>query len=211
CQSHLGCEVGIGIGILPLGRERDLMDRKSRYRKRVRSQCRIAARQHRDSEHQDSLAMQHGILLLTTWHRCTALRRGTHLVGGEWTKTVDCKERILGRFAARESRRFRMNRAFSTVLTRMGLVVSVILLPGESLADEVQLVNGDVLSAIVVSLDAKQIKLKSELLGDLTIDRAKVRQITLGERAKPALAATQHAPASSSLPLSDLLKDLLKM
>ena len=104
-----------------------------------------------------------------------------------------------------------MNRAFSTVLTRMGLVVSVILLPVAALADEVQLVNGDVLSAIVVSLDAKQIKLKSELLGDLTIDRAKVRQITLGERAKPALAATQPAPASSSLPLSDLLKDLLKM
>jgi len=105
-----------------------------------------------------------------------------------------------------------MNGAIQFTLVVFGLPLSA-LLCSVVRGDEIQLVNGDVISAAVVSLDGNTLKLKSELLGDLTIDRAKVRQITLGERlpAKSAgAAAAQHgAPGRlPAKPLGELLKDL---
>lgn len=65
-----------------------------------------------------------------------------------------------------------------------------------SFADTVQLANGDNVSGHVVSLDAKTLVLKSELLGEVKIDRAKIAAILLGNR--PAPSAAQPAPARTS-------------
>lgn len=75
-------------------------------------------------------------------------------------------------------------------------------------AETVQLVNGDVLSGKVISLDATQLKLDSEALGEVTIDRAKIAAIVLSEHASAALSvprregdATRAAtPASARAP-----------
>ncbi len=71
-------------------------------------------------------------------------------------------------------------------------------------ADTVELVNGDVLNGQVVSLDAKQLQLVSDVHGKLTIAREKVAAIGLGERklpaAKTAVSAEQAAPAVAAKP-----------
>jgi len=107
-----------------------------------------------------------------------------------------------------------MKRTFVGVVG-VGVALSALLLVQSAVcADEVQLVNGDQFTASILSLDAKQLKVKSELLGEMTIERAKVRQITLGERlpAKPAPAATPSPGAADKAPLSldDLFKQLQK-
>lgn len=89
--------------------------------------------------------------------------------------------------------------------------LGLVLTAATSRADTVQLTNGDTLSGEVVSLDAKQLKIKSEVLGEITIARAKVQSIALGDAAiKPAMttpAAKPPAPAGS-LSVEDLLKQL---
>ncbi|MDX1945601.1 MAG: hypothetical protein SFU86_09335 [Pirellulaceae bacterium] len=106
-----------------------------------------------------------------------------------------------------------MNRQF--LLASISSVAISLLSWNAGRADEVQLVNGDILTdATVVGLDEKHLKLKSNLLGDLTIERAKVRQIVLGK--KPLTPApTQNlpavapaAPAVKPLSLDELLKQI---
>jgi hypothetical protein len=71
-----------------------------------------------------------------------------------------------------------------------------------SLGDTVQLANGDLVSGQVVSLDAKTLVLKSELLGDVKIDRTKIAAILLGDRpapsARPGPARTSPAAQSTA-------------
>jgi hypothetical protein len=71
-------------------------------------------------------------------------------------------------------------------------------------ADTVQLVNGDAVSGKVISLDAKQLKLESDALGQLTIDRSKIATIHLGDAPPP-----KPAPAAAALPKPPVPIDLL--
>lgn len=66
--------------------------------------------------------------------------------------------------------------------------------PGPAWADSVELTNGDVINGRVLTLDAKQLKLKSEVHGDLTITRDKIATITLGNR-KPVKRSEEKADA----------------
>jgi hypothetical protein len=94
--------------------------------------------------------------------------------------------------------------------------IGLVLTAAASRADTVQLTNGDTLSGEVVSLDAKQLKIKSQVLGEITIARAKVQSIALGDAAiKPAMTApSANSPAgkpsaqAGSLSVEDLLKQL---
>ncbi len=56
-------------------------------------------------------------------------------------------------------------------------------------ADSIELANGDVLHGTVLSLDAKELKLQSETLGEVKFPRAKIAAIHLGDK-KPAPAPT---------------------
>lgn len=87
----------------------------------------------------------------------------------------------------------------------------------EAAADTIQLVNGDTLSGKVVSLNEKEVKLHSELLGELSIQRAKVASIYFGDAAPKTTAVTpgataaeplKAAPAKSDTPPEDLIKQL---
>ena len=49
-------------------------------------------------------------------------------------------------------------------------------------ADSVQLTNGDLLNGEVMSLDARELKLKSEIHGQMTIARGKVAAVAFGEK-----------------------------
>lgn len=67
-------------------------------------------------------------------------------------------------------------------------------------ADTVRLANGDMLRGDVVSLDDKQMKLKSETFGELTIPRDKVEVIYLGNAQPPVAEPSVHAAPPASLP-----------
>lgn len=75
-------------------------------------------------------------------------------------------------------------------------------------ADTVYLVNGDTIRGEVLSLDAKELKLKGELLGTLTIPRDKIGAIALGDRPLPGGAAPKDAAAGgeSSASVKDQLQ-----
>jgi hypothetical protein len=92
------------------------------------------------------------------------------------------------------------------LLTLAGLLCAVTCAAG----DTVQLTNGDFVSGKVVSLDEKNLKLHSEILGTMTIPRDKVASISLGDRA-PATA--KQTPAVTPRPgqapaVDDVLKQL---
>src|SRR5687768_9163868 len=67
------------------------------------------------------------------------------------------------------------------------------------MADTIEMTNGDVLNGQVISLDGKELVLKSELLGELKLAREKVSAIHLGD--KPVLTrnagAVQEAPPAN--------------
>ena len=65
------------------------------------------------------------------------------------------------------------------------------LLTSTTLADSVQLTNGDSVSGKVVSLDGQSLVLKSDVLGEVKIGREKIAAILLGDR--PAIPATPRA------------------
>jgi hypothetical protein len=73
------------------------------------------------------------------------------------------------------------------------LTIMCVVVAGASLAqaDSVELVNGDVLNGKVVSLDDRELRLTSDIHGELTIRRDKVAAIGLGDRkiTRPAAAA----------------------
>ncbi|MCA9071049.1 MAG: hypothetical protein KDA84_19110, partial [Planctomycetaceae bacterium] len=61
--------------------------------------------------------------------------------------------------------------------------------------DTIELANGDVLNGQVISLDGKELVLKSDLLGELKLDRKKVSAIHLGD--KP-VRTQQAAPVAGN-------------
>ncbi len=71
-------------------------------------------------------------------------------------------------------------------------------------ADTIELTNGDVLNGNVVSLDGKELILKSELLGELKLAREKISAIHLGEGpvlTRPSAPAA-NPPAAPAQPAS---------
>ena len=92
-------------------------------------------------------------------------------------------------------------------------VWAVLVVAGTLWADTVRLTNGDLLSGEVVSLDATQLKIKSQVLGEIAIARTKVQSITLGELpAQPAAiapaSAAQPAGGGGQIGVEDILKQL---
>jgi hypothetical protein len=76
--------------------------------------------------------------------------------------------------------------------------------------DTVQLVNGDNVSGKVLSLDAKQLKLKSDVFGELSIERSKIASIHLGDAApaKPAPAPAAQVQVTVPQPNLDVINQL---
>lgn len=64
-------------------------------------------------------------------------------------------------------------------------------------ADWVELANNDVVQGDVVSVDGEKVKLKSVNFGEMTIPRAKVRLIGLGDRPLPTAAQPAASPLGS--------------
>ncbi|QDU97321.1 hypothetical protein [Lignipirellula cremea] len=73
------------------------------------------------------------------------------------------------------------------------------LLAAPALADTLRLANGDSVTGKVLSIDAEQVQLESDVLGKLTIPRAKIASIHFGD-APPAAAPAQAAPADLKVP-----------
>jgi hypothetical protein len=67
------------------------------------------------------------------------------------------------------------------------------------MADTIEMANGDVLNGQVISLDGKELVLKSELLGELKLAREKVSAIHLGD--KPVL--TRNAAQAQAVPAAN--------
>lgn len=71
-------------------------------------------------------------------------------------------------------------------------------------AETVELANGELLRGTVISLDAKELKFKSESLGDVTIDRAKVSMILLTHILPPSYSPRPKIdPPRTLIPGSD--------
>ncbi len=84
-------------------------------------------------------------------------------------------------------------RFFTTIL----LAAALAALPFcSAVADSIQLVNGDHLNGKVISLNDKEVKLKSDVLGEISIQREKVLGITFGDQKSPPVRTA--APASTS-------------
>ena len=75
-------------------------------------------------------------------------------------------------------------------------------------ADWVQLANGDVLNGRVLSLDDKQLRLESDTLGQIILDRVKVVTISLETKGEPKKAPATIRPQSSGVNPDDVLKQL---
>ena len=79
-------------------------------------------------------------------------------------------------------------------------------------ADTIELTNGDVLNGKVVSLDGKELVLKSELLGELKFAREKISAIHLGEKpvlARPAAPAANPSNAEAKPALDPEVQKVL--
>ena len=85
---------------------------------------------------------------------------------------------------------------FTRWTTHVGMGALSLLAVVIANAEEVQLVNGDRITGSVVSLTAKSLTLKSEVLGEIVIPRDKVGAIYLGDVKPPA----QTAPAVRQQP-----------
>jgi len=81
-------------------------------------------------------------------------------------------------------------------------IVVASLLPRMAAADTVQLANGDTLSGEVLSLDGKQLRIKSPILGEMNIARAQVQAIFLGDAKAPVAASAAAKPAEGAGPLT---------
>jgi len=67
-------------------------------------------------------------------------------------------------------------------------------------ADTIRLINGDSVSGEVVSLNAKELKLKSEILGEITIARSKIATIQFGDAPAPQPVAGAEAAPQYNIP-----------
>lgn len=86
---------------------------------------------------------------------------------------------------------------FTRMTGRIGVGVLSLFLAAIADAEEVQLVNGDRITGRVVSLSAKSLTLKSEVLGEIVIPRDKVGAIYLGDVKPPAQSAPATPPPQS--------------
>jgi hypothetical protein len=84
---------------------------------------------------------------------------------------------------------------YSTSVLVLMLFVFVPILSG----DTVQLMNGDTISGKVLSLDDKHLKLHSEALGQIVIERGKIASIHLGDTAVPKKTALPKASGAQDL------------
>lgn len=87
----------------------------------------------------------------------------------------------------------------------VGTIVAFMMIVGLSVslanADTVQLVNGDTISGKVISLDFNQVKLETDLLGNLVIARDRVAAIAFGDRPVAVVTAPgKTAPATARPP-----------
>ena len=91
-----------------------------------------------------------------------------------------------------------------------GLAVGWATATSSGLADTVQLVNGDTVSGEVLSLDGKELKLQSKLLGALSIERAKIKAVFFGDARPPSAGgpspAGQQGAAGKGSPLVGQMK-----
>lgn len=85
---------------------------------------------------------------------------------------------------------------FTRWTTHVGMSALSLIAVAVASAEEVQLVNGDRITGNVVSLTAKSLTLKSEVLGEIVIPRNKVGTIYLGDVKPPV----QTAPAIRQQP-----------
>lgn len=102
-------------------------------------------------------------------------------------------------------------RAGITSIALLGTLAMSGMLPPGAAADTVQLANGDTLSGEVLSLDAKQLRVKSPILGEVTIARAQVHSIYLGDAVKTPVAgapAAKPAESGKELTVEGILKQL---
>jgi hypothetical protein len=91
-----------------------------------------------------------------------------------------------------------MNRCLWSVLSLLGLVCAV--LAPRLRAESIVLINGDTLTGRVLSLDAKEVKIESELLGPVTLARARVATIQLLDQPLPPAGPPKSKPAEASKP-----------
>ena len=90
----------------------------------------------------------------------------------------------------------------SWALFSVAIVLSLAVAP--VLADSIVLVNGDTLKGEVVLLDKESLKLSSESFGELTVPRAKVEAIYLGDAKPPVATAQPQLGAGSAAQLQQL-------
>jgi hypothetical protein len=81
-------------------------------------------------------------------------------------------------------------------------VVVSFAIAGVGRGDSVQLTNGDLLNGEVISLDARELKLKSEIHGQMTIARAKVAAVAFGEK-NLLMELAEAARAAAKQPAND--------
>lgn len=98
---------------------------------------------------------------------------------------------------------------FQHLITRLSHLVVISGVAGilcTSKAETIYLINGDQIQATVISLDSKQLTLKSENFGTLKVAREKLARIDFVPPASTPLAASsktkpsQQAPTPSALP-----------
>jgi hypothetical protein len=99
------------------------------------------------------------------------------------------------------------------MITRISILTAALLVPALSLADQVELTNGDTISGKVVSLNASHLKLHSELLGDVTLARENVAAVYLGDKrptARPAAAPPADNAAAPTAPAPGGADDFIR-
>lgn len=87
-----------------------------------------------------------------------------------------------------------MKRGLTTVVA---LLAATTMLTGLAQADTLYLNNGDTVSGLVASVDAKMVKLNSENFGEITVPREKIRSIYFGD-AKPVPAVVVTTPPEAN-------------
>jgi len=90
------------------------------------------------------------------------------------------------------------------------MLLGLLVVATENLhADSVQLVNGDVLNGKLISVSEKEVKLSSDVLGEISVQRDKVVVIMFGDR-KPAVPVVVSMPNRSDQPTADDVLNQLK-
>ncbi len=84
--------------------------------------------------------------------------------------------------------------------TVLGVGLLATLLAGATVADTVRLTDGDILHGTILSMDAKQVKLQTKVLGTLTIGRDQVQMMAFGEAPLEAPSAAHEKGAGAKTP-----------